>query len=65
MLNVIKRNLKLSQKPDQKKPIKNNIKNKPLGTNGPLEIPFDTLTAHKIDILIKQLLCQFEELLVF
>ena len=28
-------------------------------------IPFDPLTAHKIDILIKQLLCQFEGLLVF
>ena len=27
--------------------------------------PFDTLTAHKIDILKKQLLCQFEGLLVF
>ena len=27
--------------------------------------PFDTLTAHKIDNLIKQLLCQFEGLLVF
>ena len=27
--------------------------------------PFDPLTAHKIDILIKQLLCQFEGLLVF
>ena len=25
----------------------------------------DPLTAHKIDILIKQLLCQFEGLLVF
>ena len=28
-------------------------------------IPFDPLTAHKTDILIKQLLCQFEGLLVF
>ena len=28
-------------------------------------ITFDPLTAHKIDILIKQLLCQFEGLLVF
>ena len=44
--------------------------NKPLGTNGPPDVfsvltPFDLLTAHKIDILIKQLLCQFEGLLVF
>ena len=30
-----------------------------------IRIPFDPLTAHKIDILIKQLLCQFEGLLVF
>ena len=30
-----------------------------------LLIPFDPLTAHKTDILIKQLLCQFEGLLVF
>ena len=30
-----------------------------------IHIPFDPLTAHKIDILIKQLLCQFEGLLVF
>ena len=27
--------------------------------------PNDPLTSHKIDILIKQLLCQFEGLLVF
>ena len=27
--------------------------------------PFDPLTAHKIDILTKQLLCQFEGLLLF
>ena len=27
--------------------------------------PFDPLTAHKTDILIQQLLCQFERLLVF
>ena len=30
-----------------------------------IRIPFDPLTAHKIDILIKQFLCQFEGLLVF
>ena len=30
-----------------------------------IHIPFDPLIAHKIDILIKQLLCQFEGLLVF
>ena len=30
-----------------------------------IRIPFDPLTAHIINILIKQLLCQFERLLVF
>ena len=33
-------------------------------TKNDLLTPFDPLTAHKIDILIKQLLCQFEGLLV-
>ena len=30
-----------------------------------IHIPFDPLTAHKIVTLIKQLLCQFEGLVVF
>ena len=30
-----------------------------------IRISFDPLTAHKIDISIKQLLCQFKGLLVF
>ena len=35
------------------------------GAKFDLLTPFDPPTIHKIDILIKQLLCQFEGLLVF